>query len=158
MELTIRLNQEEMTSEKLALIGELTGVKMPEIKEAKKRTRKHTAKEAPEEEVPAEEAKAEKPDEEAKEEAPAEEAKAEKPDEEAKEEEAPAEEETKEEAAEEEKPLTLADIKALGVELSRNGKKEEVKAVISSFGVKALSEIPEEQYSEVVTKLEELKD
>lgn len=139
MELTIRLNQEEMTSEKLALIGELTGVKMPEIKEAKKRTRKHTAKEAPEEEVPAEEAKAEKPDEEAKEEAPA-------------------EEETKEEAAEEEKPLTLADIKALGVELSRNGKKEEVKAVISSFGVKALSEIPEEQYSEVVTKLEELKD
>ena len=138
MELTIRLNQEEMTSEKLALIGELTGVKMPEIKEAKKRTRKHTAKEAPEEEVPAEEAKAEKPDEEAKEEAPA-------------------EEETKEEAAEE-KPLTLADIKALGVELSRNGKKEEVKAVISSFGVKALSEIPEEQYSEVVTKLEELKD
>lgn len=139
MELTIRLNQEEMTSEKLALIGELTGVKMPEIKEAKKRTRKHTAKEAPEEEVPAEEAKAEKPDEEAKEEAPA-------------------EEETKEEAAEEEKPLTLADIKALGVELSRNGKKEEVKAVISSFGVKALSEIPEEKYSEVVTKLEELKD
>ena len=139
MELTIRLNQEEMTSEKLALIGELTGVKMPEIKDAKKRTRKHTAKEAPEEEVPAEEAKAEKPDEEAKEEAPA-------------------EEETKEEAAEEEKPLTLADIKALGVELSRNGKKEEVKAVISSFGVKALSEIPEEQYSEVVTKLEELKD
>ena len=139
MELTIRLNQEEMTSEKLALIGELTGVKMPEIKETKKRTRKHTAKEAPEEEVPAEEAKPEEPDEETKEEAPA-------------------EEETKEEAAEEEKPLTLADIKALGVELSRNGKKEEVKAVISSFGVKALSEIPEEQYSEVVTKLEELKD
>ncbi|MGM9572010.1 MAG: hypothetical protein ACI3ZR_07320 [bacterium] len=139
MELTIRLNQEEMTSEKLALIGELTGVKIPEIKEAKKRTRKHTAKEVPEEEAPAEEAKAEEPAEETKEEALA-------------------EEETKEEAAEEEKPLTLADIKALGVELSRKGKKEEVKAVISSFGVKALSEIPEEQYSEVVTKLEELKD
>lgn len=57
----------------------------------------------------------------------------------------------------EDKPkISLETVRAKMVELSRAGKQPEMKQIITSFGAKKLSDIPEDKYPEVIQKVEEL--
>lgn len=56
----------------------------------------------------------------------------------------------------EEKPPTLEEVRSKLATLSQSGKQAEVKKLITDFGAKKLSDIPEEKYPEVLEKLEEL--
>lgn len=49
-----------------------------------------------------------------------------------------------------------ADLRAKAGELSKSGKKEEVKALLAEFKAKTLSAIPEDKRSEFLERLEEL--
>lgn len=56
----------------------------------------------------------------------------------------------------EEKRYTLEEVRARLADLNRAGKRVQVKELLSSFGVNKLSEIKEDQYSEVMEKAGEL--
>ncbi len=53
--------------------------------------------------------------------------------------------------------LTLETVRAKLANLSQGGKQKEVKAIIESFGVKKLTDIPAEKYPEVMEKAAELE-
>ena len=53
--------------------------------------------------------------------------------------------------------LTLETVRAKLANLSQSGKQKEVKAIIESFGVKKLTDIPAEKYPEVMEKAAELE-
>lgn len=52
---------------------------------------------------------------------------------------------------------TLETVRAKLATLSQNGMQKEVKAIIESFGVKKLTDIPAEKYPEVMKKAAELE-
>jgi hypothetical protein len=52
---------------------------------------------------------------------------------------------------------TLETVRARLASLSQNGMQKEVKALIESFGVKKLTDIPAEKYPEVMQKAAELE-
>jgi len=52
--------------------------------------------------------------------------------------------------------ISLEVVRTKLAELSQNGKQKEVKALITSFGVKKLTDIPKEQYAEVLEKAGEI--
>lgn len=57
----------------------------------------------------------------------------------------------------EEKPsYTLEQVREKLMDLSRNGKRAEVQEIITSYGVKKLTEIPAEFYAEVMTKVSDM--
>ena len=57
----------------------------------------------------------------------------------------------------EEKPsYTLEQVREKLMDLSRNGKRAEVQAIITSYGVKKLTEIPAEFYAEVMEKVSDM--
>ncbi|TYS69712.1 rRNA biogenesis protein rrp5 [Sutcliffiella horikoshii] len=53
-------------------------------------------------------------------------------------------------------PPTLEDVRAKLAGLSQDGKQAQVKELITSFGVKKLSDIPTDQYPEVLQRAEKL--
>lgn len=67
----------------------------------------------------------------------------------------PKQEETKAEA-DEKQGISLEVVRGKLAELSQNGKQKQVKALITSFGVKKLTDIPAENYPELLEKAEEL--
>lgn len=48
------------------------------------------------------------------------------------------------------KEITLQEVRGTLARLSKNGKQEQVKALIKSFGVTKLTEIPKEKYGELL--------
>lgn len=57
----------------------------------------------------------------------------------------------------EEKPsYTLEQVREKLMDLSRNGKRAEVQEIITSYGVKKLTEIPAEFYAEVMAKVSDM--
>jgi DNA replication protein DnaC len=87
--------------------------------------------------------------------------KAEEPKKEAPKSEEPKVEEPKQEAAvkeEEEKPMiTLETVRTKLASLSQSGKQAQVKALITSFDAKKLTDIPKEKYAELLEKAEDIK-
>lgn len=67
---------------------------------------------------------------------------------------AEAEEETTEEKSS--TGLTFEQVRVKLAEVSQKGKQKELKALISSFGVAKLSDIPEEKYAELLEKAADL--
>ena len=61
--------------------------------------------------------------------------------------------EKKEEAP---KPITLEEVRSKLSSLSQNGKQAAVKALIKSFGVNKLTDIPKERYLELLKAAEEI--
>jgi len=51
---------------------------------------------------------------------------------------------------------TLEQVRAKLADLQRQGKRAEVKALIQSFGVSKLSEVPADKYAELMAKAEEI--
>ena len=51
---------------------------------------------------------------------------------------------------------TLEQVRAKLADLQRQGKRAEVKALIQSFGVSKLSEVPAERYAELMEKADEI--
>jgi hypothetical protein len=51
---------------------------------------------------------------------------------------------------------TLEQVRAKLASLAQSGKQKEVKELIASFGVKKLTDIPEDKYPEVMEKAEEI--
>lgn len=71
----------------------------------------------------------------------------------------PAETEEEEKAADpktEEPVYTLVDVRAVLAGLQKSGKREQIKALLQSFGAARLSDIPEEKYGELMQKAGEL--
>ena len=59
--------------------------------------------------------------------------------------------------AEENKPkATLEQVRAKLAELTRNGKREQVKALLNEFGANKLSEVPADKYAELMARAEEI--
>ena len=59
--------------------------------------------------------------------------------------------------AEENKPkVTLEQVRAKLAELTRNGKREQVKALLNEFGANKLSEVPADKYAELMEKAAEI--
>lgn len=56
----------------------------------------------------------------------------------------------------EEKKPTFKEVRGALAALSQNGKQKEVKELITAFGAKKLSDIPEDKYAEVLQKAGEL--
>lgn len=54
--------------------------------------------------------------------------------------------------SEQTKPLTLEEVRAVLAKISQGGKAAEVKALIASYGVTALSAVPADKYSDVLEK------
>lgn len=52
--------------------------------------------------------------------------------------------------------LKFEDVRVKLAEISQQGKQKEIKALVKSFGVDKLSDIPEEKYSELLEKAEAL--
>ena len=52
---------------------------------------------------------------------------------------------------------TLEQVRAKLADLTRKGKRAEVKALIQSFGASKLSEVPVEKYAELMAKAEEIQ-
>ena len=61
-----------------------------------------------------------------------------------------------EQKAAERPKYTLEQVRAKLADLQRQGKRAEVKALIQSFGVSKLSEVPAEKYAELMAKAEEI--
>lgn len=59
-------------------------------------------------------------------------------------------------AAQEEPKLTLEEVRAVLADKSMAGFRDEVKALITGFGVNRLSEVPAEKYRELVEQAEAL--
>ena len=53
--------------------------------------------------------------------------------------------------------VTLEQVRAKLAELTRNGKREQVKALLNEFGANKLSEVPAEKYAELMAKAEEIQ-
>lgn len=51
---------------------------------------------------------------------------------------------------------TLEEVRHVLATLSQEGKQKEVKDIITSFGAKKLSDVPEEKYTEVLEKAEKI--
>lgn len=66
------------------------------------------------------------------------------------------EEEPEQEEAEDTKVVKVEDLRAKATELSKAGKKDEVKELLAEFEVKAVSAIPKERSAEFMERLEEL--
>lgn len=62
-----------------------------------------------------------------------------------------------EQKAAERPKYTLEQVRAKLADLQRQGKRAEVKALIQSFGVSKLSEVPAERYDELMAKAEEIQ-
>lgn len=58
--------------------------------------------------------------------------------------------------APENKACTLEDVRAKLTELSRSGKREEVNKLITSYGVKRLTDVPQEHYADLMQKAGEI--
>ena len=54
--------------------------------------------------------------------------------------------------SEQAKPLALEDVRAVLAKISQGGKAAEVKALIASYGVTALSAVPADKYTDVLEK------
>ena len=54
------------------------------------------------------------------------------------------------------KPITLEEVRSKLSSLSQNGKQAAVKALIKSFGVNKLTDIPKEKYPELLKAAEEI--
>ena len=54
------------------------------------------------------------------------------------------------------KKISFEDLRGFLAELARDGKQKEVKELITSYGAKKLSEIPEEKYQKLLEKAEKL--
>lgn len=52
--------------------------------------------------------------------------------------------------------VTLEQVRAKLAELTRNGKREQVKALLNEFGANKLSEVPADKYAELMEKAEEI--
>ncbi|MGO1368544.1 rRNA biogenesis protein rrp5 [Senegalia sp. (in: firmicutes)] len=52
--------------------------------------------------------------------------------------------------------ITFEDLRAVLAGLTREGKQQEVKELITKYGAKKLSDVPEERYSELLDKAREL--
>lgn len=63
---------------------------------------------------------------------------------------------TKENSKKAENAVTLEDVRAVLAEKSRNGKTQEVRAILKEFGADKLSDVPSEKYTELLQKAEEL--
>lgn len=55
------------------------------------------------------------------------------------------------------KTVTMSDLRARGLELSKNGHRQELKALLDEYGVPRVAELPEEHYAEFYARLEEIK-
>lgn len=64
--------------------------------------------------------------------------------------------ETPEEGKEESNTISLETVRVKLAELAQNGKQKEVKALITSLGAAKLSDVPEEQYAELLEKASEI--
>src|SRR5690606_19277897 len=53
--------------------------------------------------------------------------------------------------------VTLEQVRAKLAELTRNGKREQVKALLNEFGANKLSEVPADKYAELMAKAEEIE-
>jgi len=62
-----------------------------------------------------------------------------------------------EQKAAERPKYTLEQVRAKLADLQRQGKRAEVKALIQSFGVSKLSEVPADKYAELMAKAEEIQ-
>lgn len=58
----------------------------------------------------------------------------------------------------EEKTVSLTDVRAVAVKLSKAGKSDEIKKAIQSLGAKALSEVPVSKLPELLEMLEALNE
>lgn len=65
--------------------------------------------------------------------------------------------ETTPKAPESTKTVTMSDLRARGLELSKNGHRQELKALLDEYGVPRVAELPEEHYAEFYARLEEIK-
>lgn len=52
--------------------------------------------------------------------------------------------------------VTLEQVRAKLAELTRNGKREQVKALLNEFGANKLSEVPADKYAELMEKAAEI--
>ena len=52
--------------------------------------------------------------------------------------------------------VTLEQVRAKLAELTRNGKREQVKALLNEFGANKLSEVPADKYAKLMEKAEEI--
>ena len=60
--------------------------------------------------------------------------------------------------ADENKPkVTLEQVRAKLADLTRNGKRAEVKKLLDEFGANKLSEVPADKYAELMAKAEEIE-
>jgi hypothetical protein len=50
--------------------------------------------------------------------------------------------------------ISLETLRTKLIDLSRNGKQPQIKALINSFGVKKLTDIPESKYEEILVEVE----
>ena len=66
--------------------------------------------------------------------------------------------EAADDAADDVKSPTRLELRELAGGIARAGKKKEVKALISSFGVNSLPELPEEHFAELYEGLMKLKE
>lgn len=57
------------------------------------------------------------------------------------------------EKKEEQKALTLTDVRAVALKLSKAGKSDTLKEIFAKFGATKLSEVPEENYAELMEEL-----
>ena len=57
------------------------------------------------------------------------------------------------EKTEEQKTLTLTDVRAVALKLSKAGKSDTLKEIFAKFGATKLSEVPEENYAELMEEL-----
>ncbi len=62
-----------------------------------------------------------------------------------------------EQKAAERPKVTLEQVRAKLAELTRNGKREQVKALLNEFGANKLSEVPADKYAELMAKAEEIQ-
>lgn len=51
-------------------------------------------------------------------------------------------------------PITLETLRTKLIDLSRNGKQPQIKALINSYGVNKLTDIPESKYEEMLAEVE----
>lgn len=63
------------------------------------------------------------------------------------------EQKSESEKKEEPKALTLTDVRAVALKLSKAGKSDVLKEIFAKFGATKLSEVPEENYAELMEEL-----
>lgn len=63
------------------------------------------------------------------------------------------EKKAEEKKTDEKKALTLTDVRAVALKLSKAGKSETLKEIFAKFGATKLSEVPEDKYAELMEEL-----